>query len=939
MFLLNMALAPPTHLLYSLIFLITACAASDTSLSPGVLGFIPTCAERCVASFVQVNYEGTGCGEDASLQCLCSTRGNTEFTLGEGVVQCITTERRFGQCSDYNAGHVTDRAYFMCNDELRAVQPTHTLITASLVLPTTRGGFVSFPQVSTKTGEPTSLPSTLVTETSPSPTVRSSTTQTTRTSGGPTSTTVSTGAAQSTSETMATSPVGTPGQADEDEQDDEDDGGGPALGTGQIAGISIGVVAAAGVAIGAIFLARRYRKKRHPGVSTGFLPRRSTWGYLGNQRPEIASLSSTPSSPRVPPPGSYYAAPVPPPPLAARKSYSRTSWYPGGIGMALSPPFKKDDAPASPKPRRISKLLPAKPTMTPILARFSFQRDSEKQQMGDAPPQLPPLSGLSYRHRDLTEKQLPQAPLTLHIPEENTLAVAVPSRMRDSAMTEFEEDGGSSVTSPQGQVWRHPSQNLASSYVADKNGNWVLRTSAKPDQASSSSAVPMTAPPTQNPNPFRVVNVPGLPPARRSLSQRESARVPHLAPAPVITRDSNKNQSYFAQPQESPTPKPLFSTTGHGNVAAQGQDPFPQQQNSKQWPTQQPQAPPVQRDRASSRSSDTTIFESSSDESKEPTPPEAPPGSLSPVVESAESPASASVSRPPVMVQPGQGSFNMNYAPPPRRPKMYQPPGQPSPTLGIPAQQNRQQPPSQGSSSYNMPSKGRQPTGHQPASARTGSPTMRVVEPSPEPDDRGLLPSVRGHHRRVSSASRPPHQQVMPSPTQQQRHFSPPQPRPGMPQHPYQQPRQQDGPYPRKPTPYMRPAQIPAIVHSQHDLPQHYRPAQNRPPPPPLATNLPSAPAAAGLTTFVSPVSEASTSSSLLAKRLGFDRAAQMAIPTDQHHSQRQGGGNRRRDAPPPPHTPRQGSDGGDDGLPRTPGWMPKLTPTRRGGDLFLNVQ
>lgn len=26
-------------------------------------------------------------------------------------------------------------------------------------------------------------------------------------------------------------------------------------------------------------------------------------------------------------------------------------------------------------------------------------------------------------------------------------------------------------------------------------------------------------------------------------------------------------------------------------------------------------------------------------------------------------------------------------------------------------------------------------------------------------------------------------------------------------------------------------------------------------------------------------------------------------------------------------------------GLPKTPGWLPRLTPTRRGNDLFLNVQ
>lgn len=32
------------------------------------------------------------------------------------------------------------------------------------------------------------------------------------------------------------------------------------------------------------------------------------------------------------------------------------------------------------------------------------------------------------------------------------------------------------------------------------------------------------------------------------------------------------------------------------------------------------------------------------------------------------------------------------------------------------------------------------------------------------------------------------------------------------------------------------------------------------------------------------------------------------------------------------------GSETSEGGLPRTPGWMPKLTPTRRGDELFLSV-
>lgn len=75
-------------------------------------------------------------------------------------------------------------------------------------------------------------------------------------------------------------------------------------------------------------------------------------------------------------------------------------------------------------------------------------------------------------------------------------------------------------------------------------------------------------------------------------------------------------------------------------------------------------------------------------------------------------------------------------------------------------------------------------------------------------------------------------------------------------------------------------------------------------------------------------------SSFLLTKRLGPDRAAALNLGDDVGgQSARRVKWQRDREGP--------GFVGQDtaDALPATPGWLPKLTPTRRGDDLFLNVQ
>ena len=99
----SMAAAPCFFVVICLIVLADAVCAS-ISFPRQLSRVVPECADICVQSFLKVSYEGSRCGSSPSLRCLCSSRGNTGFTLGEGAVQCISAERRFGTCSSLIVG-------------------------------------------------------------------------------------------------------------------------------------------------------------------------------------------------------------------------------------------------------------------------------------------------------------------------------------------------------------------------------------------------------------------------------------------------------------------------------------------------------------------------------------------------------------------------------------------------------------------------------------------------------------------------------------------------------------------------------------------------------------------------------------------------------------------------------------------------------------------
>ncbi|KAH7149402.1 hypothetical protein B0J13DRAFT_304948 [Dactylonectria estremocensis] len=1046
--------------------LLYSTATLAYNLSTTISNFIPSCAEDCFNSFLYVSYGTSTCMPDPTLQCLCSRVGASGFTLGEGALQCIIAEKSIGFCSDIDASDtVIQNAYGMCDDQFDAVQPTHKTITATLVIPTS-GGIVTFPPVKTYTSTMsttsttsttlitsmtissyTSLPTTLVMETSSPPLMTRSTATSMTTFTRPTSSSVSTtfgsdtavnpwpttidesstatDSATGTSTSTAAAAGGGSGSNDDDVDGDK------SLSRDQVAGISVGVLAAAGLAIGAIVIARHYRRRKYPTLKNGFLPMRDTWGY----KPDRSDSERTNSwiAHQIRPPLDSF----PPPPMPSytrpTASYRRSRYRPDAIGLAISPAYSQV-TPVTAKSRRMSRLLPAKPVL-PVLPLNISKKGSSPPLPQDEwpgprhyggpsrqenPPRLPPLEigPLASVASPTGSKPPPPAPPKLQIQTSNALT-AVPSShyQRESTLTEFEDDGRASMSSS-AQVWRPPPTTPHSAgtyYVADQYGNWVLGDSRSVAQAGGSQSAVPKPPPKDNAS-----FPPGGAPKEKAADtvsplSADALKTSLAPPAEIVSgawQASNAPQKPMG-PRAQPAPNTLFPGQYSAPIQAQS---IPRRNSSNRRSLTRN----LTRARASGSSDVTTISTSSDDSVIDPSPPLEPPGNLSPVVESPQSGTGRSPvtypkipTRDPrrISVAMAQGlnvkpNTDKKIAPPPTRPMVYYPPGQPSPTLGM------MQPPSgPGMASKWAPKAGRKPV-TDPAAHRSGSPTMRMVEPSPEPEEQGpaLPPKSRTQafffappypqplttpqHGRSNSDSNQPvtHRHQLPSQqpshyqNQQQRPYEPqyqqqqqqqPQPpRQYQPYHPNQQPQQQPQqqqpqqqpqrqPQPQKPyqqhqqptqqqkyqkyqqqikqqqyqQQYQQQPRVQRPYYQQSLQPQQQPHRPQRPPrqagddldqyqwhplQPPKKPNPDPDPVR------TSAQSSSSAASSLLAKRLGPGRAANMAIPTDPSRGKWRLENGSSQD---------ESTSGRDSGLPATPTWLPRLTPTRRGKDLFLNVQ
>jgi hypothetical protein len=1138
-----------------------AAAATPFNLSSEVTAFIPSCARDCFLSFLSVNYAPITCGTSPGLQCLCAKEGVSGYTIGEGALQCIVAENSIGFCKGYDVGckfylgcvdlmlgrklivriaAVVQRAYLMCSDQPGAVQPTHSTIVATLIVPQSGAGVVVVPT-------PTNLPVATPPPKPLSTTLQRSTGTSTRTTTSTSTSTTNTATASTSSEQVQDPPPPAARSS--------------VLSTAQVAGISVGVAAALGIAIGAIFLSRHYRKRHDAEANTGFFPMRDSWEFQpGREPPKVFHVSppildgkGTPSPPLMP-------------------GYTRGSWLPETIGLAISAPVAGSRGPGL--QRRNSRLLPAKPILSitipkshtpppqpvvlpPLPLRINPPQSQQKSQ-----PQPQTQTQVQSQLKGQPSQQPLRSPLSPQIlaPASATAArgqtpsaqmrqlTAPPpsaTNLRDSTMTEFEEDGGrdSASASAGGAIWRPPSavinQSATMYYIADKYGNWVL---GDPKQLSQrmSQIAELEAPTPTTAMAMGMGTKVGTGLAR-SVSTRattkDASAVAGAAPSvpPFGRNDSGGSGSgsdesgvlgTLAQPQKAilaPAAEISRSTSiRRNNSVPRGREPLsrsssiysqnsagPRDSNVPPIPFLPSAIPPPPRRRSRSNSlgrrrssrkqphapersdsidSATTIASSTTgpfDEDEE----SAGPGttglsveqqkylSLSPVIESPPGSGSGGGKSPVSYPQiPGRLNSNtLRLVPPPKRPNFYSPPGQPSPTLGI------MQPATAGTgtaagsvgdgiqrgtgylSSYDVPRKGVQANQsrpiYRPESSRpsqnvgpvpiqgqpqgqaqgqiqdynkrpdlakfdpgrfaTGSPTMRLVEPSPPPEDA----SRAGTGVPVEDVKilQPPYQQAQSRP--EFRFPMPPQGRPGLalgpaqrwsqqqgdqgvwPQYQYQgpeyqrpehrgagyqrpeyqrpeyhreyeqqQPRYQDPRTQPRPQPQRRlsqgqpqfqfpsppqsqpQAQFQTQSQSQYPPPLQRQPqpqpqSQPQPPPqpqpqpqpqhqpsenpPPYQYTGPPAPALHIAHLHSEPSSRAtSTASSLLAKRLGNDRAAAIApLQNDPNAPASQAQKWRRQD------------DGAflspvrPDYLPSTPTWQPKLTPTRRGDDLFLNVQ
>ena len=278
----------------------------------------------------------------------------------------------------------------------------------------------------------------------------------------------------------------------------------------------------------------------------------------------------------------------------------------------------------------------------------------------------------------------------------------------------------------------------------------------------------------------------------------------------------------------------------------------------------------------------------------------------------------------------------IRWVPPPKRPNFSSSPqGQPSPTLGAVTPVVNDSP-----SAYPSPLRPSRPFNKGPVPAMPTSALSNGSGFSPVPTAESAFSQRQRQSQQQQQQQRPP--PFLPrTPSPQIQRQSPPlsQDRLSLQQLQYQHPQQRQKQAPR-PNPYPTPP-------------------SGGPPPPRLDTSSPATASgrqsphiASQLTASTSsPMSTTTTASSaassLLAKRVGSDKAAALALDP----------AGRQRAA----QWRRNGNGGGGGGLlspemaaglvsprggpmtsgtlPMTPTWQPKLTPTRRGDDLFLSVQ
>ncbi|KAK9782429.1 putative Extracellular membrane protein CFEM domain-containing protein [Seiridium cardinale] len=778
---------------------ISIANAHDVNLTSEVSAFIPSCAQGCFKAFIHDNYDSVTCGDTPSLQCLCSHESTAGLTVGEAAAECIGGSSIFGVCTA-DEGNQAGIAYQMCSGETSALPNTQpTPLSAAFVV---GGGSVRIATSAITSSTHATSSSTASTDTSTTPAMTTATRSSTS-SAPPTSATSTIPVETATPQTTET-PVPTA----------------VSLGNAQIVGISVGVAGAIILALGAIFMARRARRRRYPGLDEeGFqsMDEKSSFGG-GGAASRLTKIFHI-SPPILKPQRSleFQSSPQ----VAEYQNIDRNT-----IGIAISRP-RSEIVPKQQTPtreRRTSKLLPPKPLR----------------------PSKPNLT-----------LAIPNAVHPALRPQSSQ-----PQTDRTSTMTNMTAFADLDTEAPEGgQIWRPPPSDPLSAttyYVADKWGNWVLGNTNRQSQlagVAEAAELDTYTPLTKSP-----------------IEKQEEAAALATAISAASAPEVSMPQQAFFKPNGRDTNVSRASSQYSQASASRGswRPPLPVTKRSSSSGRRRPS----RSDSKTSMDSATTIQTSSSaggpyDESP-PVEEEEPSrlSALSPVMESPHTPTGRSPVRYPKI--PGRLDLTtIRMVPPPKRPDFTaSPPGQPSPTLGTV-----------------LPVRGSPSAYPQPLNTRR----------NPRPQ-LGRAPNLPQPQQASGSG------------------FSPKQPS-----------------LSRFPMPPPNPPPRSELRLSRQNPPRLE--TQGLPPP------------RAQISSYISPTSAVTTSSvasSLLAKRIGSEKAAALSL----ENGQKRGAAGWKRHGPGGLLSPEMagmmspGPRGlGTGGLPATPTWQPKLTPTRRGDDLFLNVQ
>ena len=758
------------------------------------------------------------------------------------------------------------------------------------------------------------MPTAIETGTSTATTKGATTTTQAPTTSAPTGDTPSSAAAVPT-ETPPTSSI-TESPAASNEPSEQ-----PKLSSAQIAGITLGCAAVLVLGVLLVVLARCLRRKRLGDTESGFSKMRDSMSF-GKSRPNSA-------------PGLQISSPIARIPAAERNpmdmrwqgSQPNLQQGGGGFGLAITPfgagpVARPSPAPVRAVPAAASDPTPA-PAPAPAPAPVPAQRPIPKLVLSPPPKPKAPAA----------ERSPPKPALTLAIPKGSEPVVRMPASGRDSVVTEFAEDGEGDIA-PGTAIWRPPPrdpQSATTYYFADKGGNWVLRNSlTRKTEAETSRQAPAPTGPIIQEAPSAPFEIELPSPEHKTRAERARDAYGGFSPdavvsplrlpqkpahhtklgSPIAFKDQRR-EPRLSRPDPGARLSLTAETIGREPVPAKSQPPdtyFAMIREARDLTGGKTKRRSTRKARRRVSEDSTTSIESAAAApfEDEDIIEDEPQVDLSPVAESPSSPLSPGKSpvKYPKISKRSDGQWaaaparepESNLLPPAHRYNIWHPPGRSSPTgesvLPKPRVAAPPAPQQNGPSRpWNAPNLN---PNRNPAQQRTGSPATR---PGPGP----VSPIEQEYWQ---------HRQQVANPTSywnRPQNAPPPRARPPPPASLYELAGENSA---------SRRYQTPPQQHQQRRL--------TRPPQLPTPQRTPQQPAPAAR------AGDTSSQSSLLAQRRGADKIAALSlgngIGNDAMRRKTKPGGWAKHDSLVGP-------------VPITPGWVPELTPTRRGEDLYLNVR